>query len=188
MKPFLSIWTKPKETFVYLAGKNILDRENYLNYLFLLIPLSVYLPKLNDIPKLFVGYEVYGYFVTTVFLTLIGFLTFKYIFSFFIWKIGKLFKGEATYAEIQLVLAYSLIPTLIHLVIAVVFIIPAIQSGNADSILNQHPATFLVIALFTLRNLISGLAYFNKYSYGYAVLNIFILGAIFEAISLLTNH
>jgi hypothetical protein len=188
MNPFLSIWTRPKETFVYLAERSLTDRENYLNYLFFLISLSVYLPKLNDLPKLFVGYEVYGYLVTTVFFTLIGFFANKYILPFFIWKLGQLFKGEAKFAEIQLVLAYSSIPVLIHLIIVFLFIAPAIQTGHVNMILNQHPVTFLVIALFTLRNLIFGLSYFNKYSYVYAVLNIFIVGAMFEAISLLIKH
>ena len=186
MRPFFSIWIKPTETFKYLEERRLAGKENYIEYLFALVSLSLFLPNINNISKLAKS-ELFGFVISIVFAPVVGLFVF-YLISYFVWRIGKILNGKATLAEIQLVVAYSSIPHLIHLVIALIFIIPAIQADNINLILDQHPITFIVISLFTIRNLIFGLSYFNKYTYGYAVLNIVILGTIFEAISLMIKH
>lgn len=196
MRPFFSIWIKPPETFKFLGERNLAGKKNYIDYLFALISLSLCLTQIDDfkstkIYTLLMNAELpdpLRFFLTVAFLLIVGFLSFKYVNPYFIWRLGKIFKGKATLAEIRLVLAYSAIPNLIYLVIALIFLIPALKIGNINLILHQYPITFFVIWLFTTRNLIFGLSYFNKYSYLYAILNIVILGAIFEAISLLIKH
>ena len=188
MRPFLSIWTKPLETFKYLNIRGLNGKGININYLFALISLSLPFKNLTDAYMHIDPFKTIGFIFSIILLALLSVVSLKYILSYFFWQFGKILNGKATLAEIQLVLAYSAIPNIIHLVIALIFIIPAIQTGNINTILHQHPITFIVIWLFTIRNLIIGLSYFNKYSYGYAVLNIVILGAIFEAISLMIKH
>ena len=188
MKPFFSIWIKPLETFKNLEERRVAGKDNYIEYLFALISLSLYLPQFNDISKFAGADKPLGFVVVFTLAPILGLLIYKYVISYILWQLGKMLHGKATLDEIRMVLAYSLIPALIHLVIVAIFIIPAIQSGNLNLILNQHPATFIIILIFILRNLILGLSYFNKFSFGYAVLTITISGVIFETISLLVKH
>ncbi|MBI9056096.1 MAG: YIP1 family protein [Bacteroidales bacterium] len=188
MRPFFSIWIKPKETFKYLAEKEIDDTKINIDYLFAFIALSIALPSLVDISKLVENFRIFGYIFFTFAIGAIGVIIFKFVHSFIIFGISKLLQGKASIYEIRLVLAYSLIPNLIHLIIGLILIIPAIMTENFNLVFYRHPLTLFVVWIFTVRNLIFGLSYFNKFSYGYAVLNLVIPTAIVEAIYLLTKY
>ncbi|MFV0270009.1 MAG: hypothetical protein ACK5HT_23055 [Draconibacterium sp.] len=67
-------------------------------------------------------------------------------------------------------------------------LIPAIILDNSELIGYQHPVTIYVFWILAFRILVIGLAYFNKYSYGYAILTIFIPAAIIQGLSLLMKY
>lgn len=188
MRPLFSIWIKPKETFKYLAEKEIEDTKINIDYLFAFIALSISFPSLIDIAKLVENFKIFGYIFFAFTIGALGVIIFKFVYSFILWGISKLLQGKASIYEIRLVFAYSLIPNLIHLLIGLFLIIPAVLTKNFNLVLYQHPLTLFVVWIFTVRSLIFGLSYFNKFSYGYAVLNLVIPAAIIEAIYLIIRH
>ncbi len=188
MNPILSIWTKPLETFSYLKQRSIDGKDNHIEYLIAILTTCIAFPALisrtntYDVPK------ILGFTLVLIIFPLMGLFIFKYVFSWLIWKMGKILQGKATLPEVQLVVAYSLIPYLIYIAVVLVLIIPALGSGKMNLILIPGPLTHLVISIFAFRNFIYGLSYFNKYTFGYAVLNLIFISALFEVFrSLVTN-
>jgi len=188
MRPLLSIWTKPTETFEYLDERRLAGKENHLGFLIVLISYSMYLARFEEYSKPISGSALAGFIVSFTIAPLLGLLCFKYIYPYFVWKIGKIFNGKATFDEIQVVMIYSFLPILLYPVLAFIFIIPAAQAGNIDLILHPPYIMAFVCWILSIRILIYGLSRFNKYTYGYAVLNVIFLGVIFESISLLLKH
>lgn len=174
MKPLFSIWINPKKTFEFLAEQD--EEKNYkmINWLFFLIPMSSGFSNAHDLDKLFGGNYFIGLIIAMLVSGLMGLFIFKYLFSLIFWVSSKIFQGKATKEEIQLVIAYSLVPNIVYLIIGLILIIPAIILDNIGLINYQHPITIFIIWIFTLRIMIFGLANFNNYSYGYAILTIFI--------------
>ena len=188
MRPFFSIWTKPTETLGYLDERRLAGKENHLEFLIVLITYSLYLARFEEYSKPISGSALAGFIVSFTIAPLLGLICFKYIYPYFIWKIGKIFNGKATFDEIQMVIIYSFLPVLIIPVFAFIFIIPASLVGNIDQILHPPYIIAFVGWIFSIRILIYGLSRFNKYIYGYAVLNVLFLGVIFELIRLLIKH
>jgi hypothetical protein len=104
------------------------------------------------------------------------------------WGVGKIFKGEATKNQTQLVVAYSLVPYLIYLAIGLILIIPAAITQNLDLIFYSHPVTYFVVWILAARNLIYGLSYFNKFSYLYALLTVLIQTGVAELIRMMIHN
>ena len=188
MRPLLSIWTKPIETFEYLTERRLTGKENHLGFLIVLISYSVYLARFEEYSKPISGSALAGFFVSFTIAPLLGLICFKYIYPYFVWKSGKIFNGKATFDEIQVVMIYSSLPLLVYPVLAFIFIIPAAQTGNIDLILHPPFIIAFVCWILSIRILIYGLSRFNNYTYGYAVLNIIFLGVFFESISLLIKN
>jgi len=188
MRPLLSIWTKPIETFEYLEERRLAGKENQLGFLIVLISYSMYLARFEEYSKPILGSPLTGFVVSFTIVPLLGLICFNFIYPYLIWKISKILNGKATFDEVRIVLIYSFLPILIYPVVAIIFIIPAARSGNLNLILHQPGIIPFVCWIFSIRILIYGLSLFNKYTYGYAVLNILILGVIFESISLLIKH
>jgi hypothetical protein len=184
MKTIFSIWTKPKTTFEFLETQDEEKTDKNINWLFFIIPMSAGFMNANDINRILnVNYFV-GLFIAMLVSGLIGLLLFKHFFSLIIWLAGKIFQGKATKEEIQLVVAYSFVPNLVYLIFGLLLIIPAIIFDNIGLISYQHPITIFIIWIFTLRIMIIGLAKFNEYSYGYAILTIIIPIAILQGLIL----
>jgi len=188
MNPILSIWTKPLETFSYLKQRSVDGKDNNIEYLIAALTTCIAFPALISRMSTFEIPKMLGVMIAMIILPLMGLFIFKYVFSWFIWKMGNILQGKATLPEVQLVVAYSLVPWIIYIVIILVLAIPALGFGKMNSLLIPGSLTSLVISIFTFRNFIYGLSYFNKYTFGYAVLNILIITALFEVLrALITN-
>ncbi|NOZ47184.1 MAG: hypothetical protein GXO79_10450 [Chlorobi bacterium] len=184
MKTIFSIWIKPKKTFEFIATQDEEKNDKIINWLFFIISMSVGFSNVDDINKLLDGNYFIGLIIAMLVSGLMGLFLLKHIFSLIFWASGKIFQGKGTKKEIQLVIAYSLVPNLVLLLIGLILIIPAIILDNYGLISYQHPITHFILWIFTLRIMIFGLAYFNKYSYGYSILTIFIPLAIVQGLLL----
>ncbi len=174
MRPLLSIWISPLETFKYLATRD--DSENHfmVNLLSALIAIAMAIPSLNEFSELFGSQKIIGLIVGVIVFGLTGILVIRFLLALIYWGVGKIFKGEASKKQIQLVVAYSLVPYLIYLAIGLVLIIPAVITQNLELIFYSHPVTYFVVWILAVRNLTYGLSYFNKFSYLYALLTVLI--------------
>jgi hypothetical protein len=91
--------------------------------------------------------------------------------------------GIATVNQVRLVVVYSMIPCIIYLAIGLILLIPAVITQKFELIFHQHPSTNFVVMIFSVRNLVYGLSYFNKFSYGYGFLTVLIPTVFGELIS-----
>ncbi|WP_319501265.1 YIP1 family protein [uncultured Draconibacterium sp.] len=184
MKPIISIWIKTRQTFQLIENRDEKENDFMIHILFFLTSMYGGFSMSFDINKI-LGLEINYYFVLIISLIvsgLLGLFAYKYVLSYIIWGAGKIFQGKASINEIRLALAYSIIPNLVHLLIGVILLIPAIILDNKELIGYQHPVTIYVLWIFALRILVIGLAYFNKYSFGYALLTVIIPAAIMQGL------
>jgi len=188
MRPFFKIWINPTKAFSFLSEQDEEINDDNITILFALITLSIVLPRFSDINRLFGSYKIIGFVLALIVIGFLGTIFFKFVYSFVFWIIGKIFQGKATMDEIRLVLGYSLIPHLLNLVIGFLMVIPAIITKNFDLIFFQHPITLFIIWILSIRNLVFGLSFFNKFSYGYAILNIFLILGLIEGLGLLIKN
>jgi hypothetical protein len=192
MRPFFSIWISPRKTFEFLSTRDDSENSQTINILSALITIGVSIPRLKEFAELFENLKFVGLIMGILFgsllSSLIGILIIRFILALTYWVIGKMLNGKATKDQIQLVVAYSLIPYLIYLAIGLILIIPALITQNLDLVFYRHPFTYFVVWILALRNLVYGLSYFNQFSYGYALLNIIIpLGVTEFLAQIVTN-
>jgi hypothetical protein len=182
MKPIFSIWIKPLKTFDFLAQQEDEKNNSNINIIFFLVSMTAGFSSANDIHRLFEGNYYVALIAAMIFSGLFGLLFLNTVFTYCILWTSKLFQGIANKNQIRLVIAYSMIPNLIHLIIGLILIVLAIIINDIGLITYQNPITIFVLWIFTLRILLFGLAFFNKYSYGYALLTIVIPAAIIQGI------
>ena len=184
MKPIFSIWIKTRQTFQYIEKRSKNENDFIIHILFFLSSMYAGFSMSFDFNKI-LGHEINYYVVLIISLLvsgLIGLFSYKYVLSYIILGAAKIFQGKASINEIRLAIAYAIIPNLVHLVIGLILIIPAIILDNKGLIGYQHPITIYLLWIFTLRILVIGLAYFNKYSFGYALLTVIIPAAFLQGL------
>ena len=145
-----------------------------INILSMLITIGIGIPRLKDFSRLIEQNKYIGLIIGIILLGLVGLIVFKYLLTWSYWAVEKIFEGIATVNQVRLVVAYSMIPFIIYLVIGLILIIPAVITQNFDLIFYQHPFTYFVVWILSIRNLVYGLSYFNKFSYIYGLLTVFI--------------
>ncbi len=182
MTPIFSVWIKPLKTFKFLAQRDDDKNNANINVIFFLVSMTAGFSSANDIQKIFEGNYFAALIIGLIISGLLGLLFFNTLFTYCIWGISKLLQGKANKNQIRLALAYALVPSLIHLIIGLIMIVPATILNDIELITYQNPITKFVLWIFTIRILVYGLAYFNKYAYAYALLTFIIPAAIFEGI------
>jgi len=188
MRPFLSIWISPRKTFEYLSTRDDSENREMIIVLSALIAIGVGIPGLKEFSGLFENHKFLGLLIGVIIIGFIGILVIRFLLSLIYWSIGKILKGKATKNQVQLVVAYSMIPYLIYLAIGLILIIPALITQNLDLVFYQHPFTYYVVWILAIRNMIYGLSYFNKFSYRYALLTILIPVGVTELIRLIITN
>lgn len=179
MNPIFSIWINPRQTFQLLEQRDEAKNNTSINILFFLTAGATHIADIN---KPVSGNFYIDLFLSFVLSGIIGFISWKFVLSYIVLGVAKLFKGKATKKEINLALAFSFLPNLVHLVIALIMIIPAIIFKNNQLIIYQHPITIIVLWVVAFRILVFGLSHFNKYTYGYALLTVIISAALMQGI------
>jgi hypothetical protein len=174
MRPLLSIWIYPVKTFEYLSNREDSENRQMINILSILITIGIGIPRIKEFSKLIEQNKYIGLIIGIILCGLVGLIVFKYLLTWSYWVAEKIFKGIATLDQVRLVVAYSMIPCLIYLVIGLILIIPAVITQNFDLIFYRHPLTYFVVCILSIRNLVYGLSYFNNFSYGYGLLTVLI--------------
>lgn len=182
MRPLLSIWIYPVKTFEYLSNREDSENRQMINILSILISLGISIPRLKEFSELIEQNKYIGLIIGIILFGLVGLIVFKYLLTWSYWVVEKIFEGIATVDQVRLVVAYSMIPFLIYLLIGLILIILAVIAQNFDLIFYQHPFTYYVVWILSIRNLVYGLSFFNKFSYGYGLLTVLIPSVFGELI------
>lgn len=183
MRPLLSIWIYPLETFEYLSKREESENKQMVNILSILITICIGIPQLKDFSSLIEQNNYSKLIIEIILFGLVALIVFKYLLTWSYWVVEKIFMGIATVNQVRLVVVYSMIPCIIYLAIGLILIIPAVITQKFELIFHQHPSTNFVVMILTVRNLVYGLSYFNKFSYGYGLLTVLIPTVFGELIS-----
>lgn len=188
MRTILTIWTQPRKTFEYLDNHEGIDPEVNLNVLYYLGALSMMIPGIpSAISKYEISQEPLAYLIIITLTGAIigaffGMALLKYVQSYVLWKVGKVLEGKASKSQVQMVIAYSLIPGLISLLLSLVLLVVALIKQDINIVGYQNPLTVFLIWIFGFRTLIFGLARFNRFSYVYALINVLLVISLFQGI------
>lgn len=188
MKPFFSIWISPLKTFEYLSQRDDSRNSLMIDILSVLISIGMIIPRLQGFSELFGDQKIIGFIIGIILYGAFGYFTIKVLWTLVFWVIGKILKGKATKSQVQLVVVYSHLPFLIYLAISMVLIIVALITKNFYLIFYQHPVTHIIVVILIMRNLVYGLSFVNKFSYGFALLTTIIPLGITELIYMIITN
>jgi hypothetical protein len=187
MNPLITIWYKTAETFDYLISTK--KYSSKYGIIFYLVALTIMLQSkyLNIFYEL--GLPIYINIVIFCASVFISGLIFQLFWVFIFLMFGKLLQGKADNEEIRIVLAYSLFPILIELIIILLKLI--INFGTQVQYFELSAIDYLtntIISVLVLRLFVIGLSKVQKFSYGYALINILLPIGILGFISFFLRH
>lgn len=170
MNTFLTIWNKPLETFKYLETKSDNEFENRTSFIFVLFGL---LSALNS----FLNGKMaeFGIVLKILIIVLsagIGIIFGRFLISYPIYWIGKLFKGESSIDGVRMSFAYSIIPNFLIIPWLVYLRVDSANVIGNKTIYWTHLAIGNILWIITMTILVIGLKHYNKFGYWKAILTI----------------
>lgn len=180
MNPYASIWLQPKQTI-----ENFFDSKDKQPLYFLPILIAGASFSINMTPEIGGLYaEDYPAWFSIVLLPLgigISFLIFAFILPGLTRAFGKIWNGQATMRQMVNAYSLSIIPMLIILIYQVILF----ASETEPVFENMNSSIEYILRLWTLALLVLGVAKIQGFSYGIALLNVFITYSPFILIALL---
>lgn len=171
--PYLSIWSRPKETFRSFFKEK--SSKSIYKPPFIVLGISLALNTGQDIfqvlesdSSLTTKMLVYLFLIPIT--TGLVFLFLGLIQPWIIKLVGNIWNGKATRKEIANVNALSYIPTCLIVIYQLVLLIIG-QEPSSDNI---NIIFHYAIGLITISLFIIGLSFVQKFTYGIAVLNFFL--------------
>src|SRR6187402_2583680 len=165
MNPWITIWTKPAKTIDSLTDTHWAGSFGFIP--FILFGINSIGVRLILIPNLDL---TYGIIFTIIAGFVLGILA-SIIWVNIIFLIGKIWKGQATRENIRLVLSLCLMPEIFRFIN---FIGSMIANRNNLNNVAINEVLTLVCVILGFRIIVIGLSRIQKYSFGLAILNIFI--------------
>ena len=169
MKPLITIWYKPSETFDYLLEKK--TQNNSIYFIFYLIGLIIAIPSILN-SNLFRTMSPIAVVFAIIIAIVIAGLSLQYLWVFIFWIFGQIFHGKATNEEIRIVFVYSSIPLLFKTFLLIFQVVNYMQGQiQYENIGLYNNLTNLLLLVIFLRFFVIGLSKVQKFSYLYAMLN-----------------
>lgn len=179
MNTFIEILYKTRKTFDVLDEQYEDDLDIRITIIFTIYGMvlateSFFKERLGD-------FGLIGAMLSFTVITGLGLIIGKFVFSYSLYWIGRLLKGNSKIIDIQTVVAYSLLPRILELPVI-------LYLGSTDKLGKIHGVEFylftviyLIISMLTIKILIQGLARYNGYGFWKAIVNIcpFILIGLF---------
>jgi hypothetical protein len=171
MNTLVGILFNTRRTFQKLDNEFSVDLNVKATIIFFIVGLGTGIKSILEEWKFFFAP---GIWTTTLLLLvsgLIGLVFGRYIVSPFLFGIGKVLKGKADFADVTVVTAYSMIPTLIGVPIAIYkALVTKEEFTNCDYIILN--GLHLVSWGLSIKILIQGLRNFNEFGTLKAVINV----------------
>jgi len=177
MTHFFRILFTPKTIFQYLDKQFTGDLNKHCNYILLLLGAFSGLESFwRNASYLGKPISEWGFFITSFLAVCFGacmsLLFGKYIAPLIIHGIGKWLKGKAEFTDIQIVVAYSMIPLFFK--IPIVFYLG--MSGKFSAVVGVEywvvNLLYLGISLWVMFISLNGIRYHQKFNYNKALLTI----------------
>lgn len=162
MRPSLTIWHRTRETVQKAAENRWVDKEGIFVYLALVI--TTIAP--NVVPLVGENNIIPGIVVSILMTFIVATLTI-FLGVNVLWVIGRLLNGRATKKSIATVFVLGFLPQLLMLPFFLKALVTG-QTGDVPGIVS------IIAAVLTFRILVIGLSHVQRYSYGFAVVNLFL--------------
>jgi len=162
--PYYTIWFSPTKTIIGVLSKQIKFRHH------LPILIAVISSALgSDIIKM-LGFGIVDSILTLIAFSVLVYIGIGYLLPWWIMTIGKIWKGNAKFIEIQIVFGLAYIPTLFILIYQLIHL--SIGVFLADTEVNY--AIRFIVAIFYFRTIIIGIAKTQGFTYGLAIINLIV--------------
>src|SRR5688572_6704586 len=171
MNPWLTIWTKPQETIDQIKDSEWVNGRGLIPYFLFGINSAVEsrFTQALYFDSGFAGFAEIIAFIMLVFsLGVLGAVFIRLVWVNLILFFGKIWKGQASKRNIDTVLSLCLIPEFFR---SLYLIVASILKGGLSD-LEISGAFTIVCWLIGFRILLIGLSRVQKFSYGFALLNI----------------
>lgn len=189
--PWLSIWTQPRATI-----RRIVE-ENPNRSLWLLAAIYGFVSLINNAQTLALGQSIHIGIISFLVVILAPFWGYAFfsIWSAIVCLVGKLFKGQASFAKIRAAYAWSCVPFIFNLILWVALIIIFGQKlfmlNTISEQISEPLMLFmffvlvarLVLAVWSLVIYFNALAEVQQYSVLKAILNVVISALLMAVIS-----
>lgn len=188
--PWLTIWTRPKATIARIVA------ENPNRSLWILAWIYGFCSMLNMFQSMALGHAMGTaaiLILTLIIAPLYGYISFC-IWSFFVFWVGKWFKGLGNFKTVRAAYAWSCVPILFNiplwLLMVILFGHQLFLNFPEAHLLPQPQVFFLfiiliakvVLAIWSLVIFLNALAEVQKYSVLRAILNVVVAGLILAVI------
>ena len=172
--PYLQIWYNPSKTIDAVLSKQV--KFNY--HLPILISaistaLEIYVNDIGDL----LGIGQIGSLIILIISTSIFYLIFAYFFPWFILMSGRILKGKSNFDNLQIIIGLTCIPIIITLTYQLLGLLFSRELMSNPQV--NYSIKFIVWILY-IRILIIGISKTQKFSFGFAIVNLFL--AIFPLI------
>jgi len=173
----INILFRTKSTYEYLDNKFEDELNSSCNIIFMITGALTGLatPELRpgETLQMFEGTALILHYVISLALgAFLGVLIGRYLITYILYGIGKLLKGKAEVIDSRVIAAYSSIPALLNVPLMIWFIFSDVIIEPGTLIYCLCEASFLLIGIWTMKILIQGLLFFNRYGFRKAVINI----------------
>ncbi len=184
VNPFFLIWINPRKAFQCITEKTEEENKANISLLFILISMPAGFLNAADMHILIGGNFFISLLIALLVSGLMGLVLWYHIFSRITYGLSKLFQGKATLLEIRIAMSYGSVPKILLLPLGLFMIAPALIQHDTALISFRHPIITFGLAIICLRFLSYGLAFFNKFSYLYALLVILIPVGIIQGLKM----
>lgn len=171
MNPWISIWTKTRETIDHIKNSYWVEGQGLLPFYFFGINGAAE-SEILELIDFDPGFQ--SNLISVVLILVFGIgsgYIFRFVWLNFIFFFGKIWKGQATKRNIDSVLSLSLIPEGFKFIYISGVII--VNNGNPIGLQINYALT-LICFFLSIRILLVGLSRVQRFSYGTALLNIFL--------------
>lgn len=173
MNPYKTIWFKTSKTYDFVLKEN---HEIFgLDYIAFIVVLIVSIPQSLNYFYESNNEELFFSILIFVFGTFGGAIILALFIVFIYWGIGKILQGKATRRQIRKVYFLSLLPFVFvaFFVIIRTVVIIALDKPYFEMSYGIYLSQ-TIAAIFHLKFFVIGLSKVQQYSYGHAIINIFI--------------
>ena len=175
--PYFTVWFSPTKTI-----NDVLSDEIKFSFHYPIIVLAISASFGDDISKEF-GFGLFGSFLVLLLLTSLFYLIIAFFIPWWILKAGNLLKGKSKLKDLRIVFGLASIPFTLTLAYQLL----SLSIGNYLNYEEvKYPIQFIVW-IFYIRTLIIGIAKSQKFSYGFAIVNLFISSIPFIILKLIVE-
>ena len=187
MKTIFRFWLRPSRTIDELEQLPPNELKIRINFLFIAqsLFLSIQKPEQLNVVNL---NEIFSAISFLALVTFSIFLIVKYAQTFLFWTLCKLFEGKADMQKIRMAISFSQSPFIILLPFAILHYVAVLLSSDVTYNFSTPAYLMFIFSIIAFSYIVISLSKVNRFSYGYGILSVILVGSLGELLKLLISH